>query len=69
MRSLAATMVLKVSQILPATPIFEPGRRTEKSPACMAFRASSSSLRLSSGEAIAAALAECPFALRLRATL
>ena len=43
MRSLAATMELNASQILPATPVRVPGKRTEKSPACMAFSASSSS--------------------------
>ena len=32
MRSLAATMSLKVSAILPDKPVWSPGRRTEKSP-------------------------------------
>jgi len=39
----AATMVLNASQILPATPIWCPGRRTEKSPASMACSAFSNS--------------------------
>jgi hypothetical protein len=43
MRSLAETMVLNVSQIFPATPVCEPGRRTEKSPACMACSAANNS--------------------------
>ncbi len=42
MRALAATMSLKVSAILPSTPVQSPGRRTEKSPSRTAWRALSS---------------------------
>ncbi len=36
--SLAATMSLKVSAILPGNPVHDPGRRTEKSPCCICCR-------------------------------
>src|SRR5258706_13889704 len=59
-------MVLKASQIFPATPTREPGKRTEKSPDCIARRTSSNSFRLSS-EPLSDALAPCPFCLFRRA--
>ena len=41
-RAFAATISLKVSAILPSTPVQSPGRRTEKSPSRTAWRARSS---------------------------
>src|SRR5258706_6062920 len=61
-------MVLKASQIFPATPTREPGKRTEKSPDCIARRTSSNSFRLSS-EPLSDALAPCPFCLFRRAAV
>src|SRR6185312_8523992 len=54
MRSLAATMSLKVSAILPAMPWWSADMRTEKSPERMAWRAESSSI--SSEEPLAPSL-------------
>src|SRR6185437_7895225 len=47
--SLAATMLLKVSAILPGSPVQEPGRRTEKSPSCMRCRLARMTLRSADG--------------------
>src|SRR3954470_2637093 len=51
MRWLVETMSLKVSEILPNRPVWLPGRRTEKSPACMACKAPSSSSSAKGGGA------------------
>ena len=69
MRSLAATISLNVSAILPSRPTWLPAIRTEKSPtriACIAFRRSCSSgddPPLRPGTSVGAALGEAPLDL------
>src|SRR5216684_8764953 len=66
-------MLLNLSQILPATPTWEPDIRTEKSPPCMACSAASNSRRSSSDARSMAGLvarrATLPLLLGFAATL
>lgn len=56
-------MSLNVSAILPASPVHEPGSRTEKSPARMVCRLAR--ITAKSGETGSATRVECPLFLRL----
>ena len=56
---LAATMSLKVSAIFPASPVHDPGSRTEKSPSRMVCRLAKITPRSAEGDS--ATRTECPF--------